>query len=347
MNINYYKTYYKAKLRDRYRKTYKPVQSLYKSVGILDPSIGTTNLGDLIIMDAVVKVLDEVFPTDQKIKFPTQLYTDFDTRSKLEMQDYVFVGGTNLLASNLDTRHQWKIHPGMKNRQELNLILLGTGWWQYQHQPNAYTSALLGSVLSKKYLHSVRDAYTAEKLKGVGISNVVNTACPTMWELNENHCSKIPVSKAKNVITTLTSYKRDIEKDSWLLNTLAAKYEDVHIWVQGLEDVDYMEELDIDKSRFKLIPPTLTHFNKALMQEDVEYVGTRLHAGIRALQLKKRCVIVAVDNRALEISRDTNLNVIARENVNSVVEFIDHDYTTRINLPLQNIQNWKAQFQIN
>ncbi len=344
MNLIYYKTYFQGKLRDRLRPVIKSSQRLYKSIGILDPSIGTANLGDLIISEAVSTEIKQIFPTYQKVKFPSQLYTDFDTRTKLEQQDVVFVGGTNLLASNLDVRHQWKVHPGLKRRNKLNMVLMGTGWWQYQSSPNNYTINLLNSILSSTYTHSVRDGYTMNKLKGIGLKNVVNTGCPTMWGLSKSHCKNIPVFKSTNVVTTLTCYKQDVEKDRRMLEILANKYARVMVWIQGLEDVEYLNSLNLKFNNIELIPPTIEHFNDTLSQPEIDYVGTRLHAGIRALQLNKRTIIIAVDNRAVEIGKDTNLNVIPRSELERVHDFIDHEYVTAINLPEETIKEWKAQF---
>ena len=51
------------------------------------------------------------------------------------------------------------------------------------------------------------------------------------------------------------------------------------------------------------------------MSENIDYVGTRLHAGIRALQHKKRTIIIGIDNRAIEKAKDFNLTVIDRKNI--------------------------------
>ena len=50
---------------------------------------------------------------------------------------------------------------------------------------------------------------------------------------------------------------------------------------------------------------------------EFDYVGTRLHAGILALNYRKRTLIIAVDNRAAEMKTDINLPVIARGDLES------------------------------
>lgn len=59
----------------------------------------------------------------------------------------------------------------------------------------------------------------------------------------------------------------------------------------------------------------------------------------------KRSLIIAVDNRAKEISKDTNLPVIGREEVKEKLEsMINNTWRMEINLPVENIRRWKAQF---
>ena len=77
-------------------------------------------------------------------------------------------------------------------------------------------------------------------LNKIGIKNVVNTACPTMWRLNEEHCSSIPKEKADRVITTLTNYNRDLDNDKILLDMLLENYKEVYIWIQAIEDYEYL-----------------------------------------------------------------------------------------------------------
>ena len=67
---------------------------------------------------------------------------------------------------------------------------------------------LLKILLSKTYLHSVRDEYTKDMLERIGIKNVINTGCPTMWSLTEEHCKQIPIKKSNSVVFTITDYNK-------------------------------------------------------------------------------------------------------------------------------------------
>jgi polysaccharide pyruvyl transferase WcaK-like protein len=343
--INYYFNYYK-----RFIKSYKSLKnqstatSKFSSVGLINPSIGSNNLGDIIIYDAVYMHLREIFPDAFLTNYPSQLHRNYDARLKMSEENYLFVGGTNLLSSNMDDRFQWKIDPMdilyLKNKA----TLMGVGWWQYQEQPNSYTKNLFDKVLSKKYFHSVRDSYSEQMLKSAGVTNVINTTCPTLWQLSPEHCSSISRLRTKDVVTTLTFYHRNVDLDRRLMDILLSNYDNVYMWVQAIEDVDYLNEICSDSSRVILVPPTLEAYNAVLEQKNIEYLGTRLHAGVRALQKGLRTLIVAVDNRAKEIANDTNLNVIERVNVELCLKFINEEYVTKINLPIENIKKWKGQF---
>jgi len=81
-------------------------------------------------------------------------------------------------------------------------------------------------------------------------------------------------------------------------------------------------------------------------ESNLDFVGTRLHAGIHALNLGHRTIIVAIDNRAKEMGKDTNLPIISREDVIDKLEgMINSEIKTEILLPKENIKRWKDQFK--
>jgi polysaccharide pyruvyl transferase WcaK-like protein len=83
-----------------------------------------------------------------------------------------------------------------------------------------------------------------------------------------------------------------------------------------------------------------------LKREDVDCVGTRLHAGIRALQRKRRAIILGVDNRAEEMGHDFDLPVVARGKVALELEAeINGYWETRICIARQAIAACKGQFK--
>lgn len=345
--LKFLKVYYKGYLKAYFKSPKFNNDKPYKDIGILNPAIGTTNLGDLIIYKSVYTNLREIYPDDLFSNFPTQLYTSFDAMSLMREKDLLFISGTNLLSSNLESKLQWKIHKGHKNFLKNKVVLFGCGWWQYQGEINSYTKDIYKSVLNKKVLHSARDQYTVDKLKNIGILNVVNTSCPTLWSITPEKCKLIPKVKGEDVVTTLTFYHKNAELDYRMLEILSQSYKKVYLWIQGLNDVNYYNEINLGFKNVELLPPTIEAYDKILLHNNIDYVGTRLHAGVRALQNNVRTLILAVDNRALEIGKDVNLNVINRKNVEDSLEFIKHEYQTKIKLPVENIESWKKSLYSN
>lgn len=314
------------------------------NIGIFEPAIGTENMGDYIIADSVKRELNDIFPRDFKIFFPSQEKLSLISYKKIYKMKYTFVGGSNLLSSNMNKRNQWKINL-IDSIFINNAILMGVGWWQYQEKPNIYTRFLFNRVFNKDYIHSVRDSFTEKQLNSIGITNVINTACPTTWTLTKEHCKDIPIKKAENVVFTLTDYMEDEETDKKLIEILIKNYKNIYFWIQGSRDNTYINKI-YKGNDIIFIPPTLEDYDKILENTtSLDYVGTRLHAGIRALQKRVRTLIIAIDNRAIEKSKDINLKILKRNEIeNKLEDIINGDIMTKIEIPTENIKIWKNQF---
>jgi len=345
----------------------------FYNITLFAPWIGTENLGDKIIQLYCNDVLSNLFPHTFMVDIPTRNRLINKNYVQLKNSDYSFVCGTNLLNSHMKRNQSWNITLDNIRKQLLlingkrnfikhpfsafetvrtmdkffdNNILFGVGWGAYQDTPDNYTKKLLKLILSSSTLHSVRDSYTENKLKQCGINNVINTGCPTMWNLTSSFCKSIDSTKSNNVITTLTNYNRNYQNDSVLLNLLLKSYKNVYIWIQAAEDYEYLKDLGYEK-KLKIIAPTLEDYSSVLEQNDIEYIGTRLHAGIFALNHKKRTLIVGVDNRSFEIAKDTNLPVIRRnQDLDKLEDLINNNRETNIVIPEANINIWKKQFGI-
>ena len=316
-----------------------------KNISVFDTSIATQNVGDEIIMDAVYHELNEVFNEAMFLKIPSHEVIGISSLSLIRHSEFGIVGGSNILSSSMNKYKQWKISLLQSFLIKNKALLLGVGWRNYQEKPNLITRKLLKNLLNREYLHSVRDSYTEKKLKEEGFQNVINTSCPTMWQLTPEHCAQIPSQKSDTVIFTLTDYSKDQVSDTFLVNALLTNYKEVYYWVQSRKDLIYLNELVTDTNRIKIIAPSLKASTDFLESNDCDYVGTRLHGGIRALQFKKRAIIVGVDNRAIEKKKDFNLNVIERKDLKNNLEgMINTEFETKINIPMENIEKWKSQF---
>ncbi|MCB7070217.1 polysaccharide pyruvyl transferase family protein [Caldibacillus sp. 210928-DFI.2.22] len=314
-----------------------------KKVVLYNPAISSLNMGDHIIFDGAYRELEGLLNDSFIVEVSTHLPVSRYLRHTKDF-DYKFVCGSNLLRGKMNRLfRQWDIN--IFNAKNIGpCVLVGTGWWQYGDEPNYYTKKLYKSVLSSDYYHSVRDSYTEMQLKNMGFENVINTGCPTMWSLTKEHCSEIPSVKSKDVVCTITDYNKDLSSDKKMIEILCNHYENVYLWLQGTKDYDYYKELSVENKKIKLIPPNLKSYD-AILEKNVDYIGTRLHAGIRALQKKKRAIIIAIDNRAIEKQKDFNLKCISREEIEKLSDLINSSFTTEINIPIDNIKRWKSQFQ--
>lgn len=221
---------------------------------------------------------------------------------------------------------------------------MGIGWWQYQKKANWYTQFILNKVLSKHFIHSVRDSHTLQMLGEIGITNVLNTGCPTLWKLSPEHCTSIPQAKADEVIITLTDYNKNTTRDQYILDTAHKNYKKVYYWIQGEGDLDYIRNLKGHET-ITLINPNLESYDNLLRTRPVDYVGTRLHAGIRALQYARRTIIIGIDNRAIEMQRDFNLPIVNQNVIKNLDAMLNGTMKTDIQLPSSNIAQWKNQFK--
>jgi polysaccharide pyruvyl transferase WcaK-like protein len=314
-------------------------------LALLDTTVCTDNLGDYIIMNSVRRELTQMFPLHHKLTLPTHEKMGNVSYNIIHRAQYAFIGGTNLLSSNMNQYNQWKVNL-LDTLHVRDILLMGVGWWQYQKKPNFYTRYLFSKLLHPTLLHSVRDEYTHAKLNEMGFSNVITTGCPTMWQLTPDHCAAIPHEKSDTVVFTLTDYNMDSVLDQYLIDILLRHYKTLYFWVQGCGDYAYFRSLK-NTDTIHVIEADLDAYDRLLDQEkSLDYVGTRLHAGIRALQKKHRSLIIAIDNRSIEISKNTQLPILARKDIPTQLDhLITTDWETSLTLPLENIQRWKRQFR--
>ena len=314
-----------------------------KKIVLYNPAISSLNMGDHIIFDSVYRQLEELLNGAFLVEISTHLPVSRYLRHTKDF-DYKFVCGSNLLRGKMNSLfRQWDINI-FTAKNVGPCVLVGVGWWQYGDDPNFYTKKLYKRVLSPDLYHSVRDSYTEMQLKKMGFDNVINTACPTMWSLTKEHCLEIPKFKSKDVVCTITDYNRDYSRDKKMLDILCDNYQNVYLWLQGVWDYKYFKDLNYKKNdKIKLVPPNLKSYD-SILEKNVDYVGTRLHAGIRALQKKKRTIIIAIDNRAIEKQKDFNLKCISRNDIENLPELINSSFSTEIRIPIDKIKKWKSQF---
>ena len=320
------------------------------NVLLLDTSVASLNKGDDIIMECVRKELGFILDGNFEVNLPThvsafhwyQIYRGLARINYYSNCKYKFVGGTNLLVKNMATYYpQWNINLfNSKAIRECILVGVGAGVGEGS---NWYTKKLYNTVLNHEYCHSTRDARTKLYLESMGLK-AINTGCVTMWMLTPEFCKTIPTKKASRVVFTLTASKIKDERDQYIIDLLQEEYSEVYYWVQGIEDYDYLRRFE-NVDNIKIVPPTKDAYHELLCMDDLDYVGTRLHAGVYAMRHRKRAIIIVIDERAREINKSNNLNCLEKDNIKELQMMINNTFETKIIMPFDRIEQWKQQFK--
>lgn len=307
---------------------------------LFDTSLDSENLGDYIINDYCNQILKEikVEPFAHVATHRKQTEEELKNMSKPSLK---LVTGTNILSSKIYS--QW-IRPSKLKLQE-NVLLMGVGWTDYNTSVSYLSHKYYKKILNSKMKHCVRDKMTKSVLNSIGINNVLYTGCPTMWNLTPDFCQNIPMNKADNVVCTITDYSKDLNNDFLMLDILLENYSKVYFWPQGKYDLEYIGNYK-QKDKLIILDESLESYDNLLKSGiSLDYIGTRLHAGIRALNNKIRTLVISIDNRAREISNDTGLHTLERNEIaNKLKDQIKNSYITEINLPFNTIKEWKNQF---
>jgi hypothetical protein len=312
------------------------------SVAVLDPAIATRNAGDEIISDSARREIRSVLPNHFLTTIPTHERLASRSYRLVQQSQYSILAGSNILTSDLFRDRGWRY--AMRDTFFVNdIISLATGWRSYKEDRSPVGTFMLKKALSRTAVHSVRDEYTKKRLAAIGVGNVVNTGCVTMWRLDLEHLKSLPRRRAGKVVTTL-NIGHPCAEDIAISELLLRTYDKVYVWPQGIDDLPYVAGIFGDRAT--ILGPTLAAYDELLAGEpDLDFVGNRLHGGIRAMQHGHRALIMSVDNRATEITRDTRLPVIARtEPIDVIRRRIEEPEAIDIQLPNEAIARWRGQF---
>lgn len=274
-------------------------------------------------------------------RFPTHIRPSLSQIRRMRAADLLVAGGSNMLNSHMERNRQWLVTPDLAVAMAGKVVLCGVGWWQYQSAPCAYSRMLLKRLLSREAVHSVRDSYTQRMIESLGF-RAVNTGCPTMWSLAT---VEGPFSRHSTVITTITDYNRDPERDRRMLQLLRGAYSKVLLVGMAREDLEYFDQ-DLRVSGVDVAGWGVDTLNRALDSE-VDYFGTRLHAGVRAMQKSRTAGVLAIDNRATEIASDTGLCVLTKSelaNDDCIDKLMDRAALMRLRIDTDSIAAWKTSF---
>lgn len=325
----------------RLKNTMDESESNNNEIIILNTAIGSDNLGDEIIMHYYSKAIEGIIDPSKLYNIATHRKPSDTDVEKLLNCKYAVIIGTNILSPQMELYSGWKFDNRLIKMR--NVILVGVGWWGYK-KPSIYSKYVYRNILSKRVLHSVRDKQTYHALQSIGINNVVNTNCLTMVGLDKI-CDKIPCKKSENVLFTVTGNLNRIENDRKMIQILRQNYKKMFFFPQGITDLEYLKKITTIEN-ITIIDESFKAYTDFLENSDnVDYVGTRLHGGIHAMQNGKRAIIIAVDNRAIEIANDTGLPVILESEVDEKLgQMINTEWKTKVKLNTKEIERWRNSF---
>ena len=185
---------------------------------------------------------------------------------------------------------------------------------------------------------------TKQYVESLGLK-ALNTGCVTMWMLTPDFCRTIPTHKANRVVFTFTASKVIDLRDQRLIDVLIKNYEKIYFWPQGDMDYEYLHQFKHIEN-INILQATKQAYHELLTEDDIEYVGTRLHAGVYAMRHAKRSIILAIDERAREINKSNRLNCLEKKDIALLDEYINSEFETKVCMPLDTIAEWKNQFKI-
>lgn len=317
-------------------------------IALIDPGRynadqNSPNIGDLVISRASHREIRGVFGDSSTIhQIPSHSVLSSSSYAAMEESDYIIVGGSNLLWFRFFPRASWPLRLRDLFRLK-NVISLGVGWGSYDISAGRYSRFSAQQVFDKDRFLSARDSYTAQIMKSkLGLENAINTGCHTTWQLSQNEAD-YKQNIASTCVFSLTDYAKSPEKDKKFIDILKRIYgKNLIFWPQGAGDLEYISTLDYTgECLAENLDALIDVFSSS---EKPDYVGTRLHAGILAMEFGVRSVIIAIDNRAIEIGGDINLNWVLRDNVDDLEDMLVGEIRTQLTLNNHEIELWRDQF---
>lgn len=322
------------------------------NVVVFNTAIGTSNNGDYIIYNSAIDALRPLLDNSFVMEFGSHLknlglihYMTNSFKCRFANNcDYKFVLGTNLLSPTILKHYpQWPIMP-LERRLYRDCIMMGVGLTKDAKQPSLITKSIYSQIMRRDIIHSVREDNAKAVLEKIPGVKAINTGCPSLWPLDSEKCQRIPKGKAKNAIISVSGYgnQTNLVADQRLVEIVEKNYDKVYIWGQTTEDIAYFNRLRHTKDAQAVY--SLRQFGDICTNGNVDYIGTRLHGAVFAMQHDVRAINIIIDHRAREFNRINNINAVFRENIDELEDYINHDIVTNIRLNEEGIRNWLGQF---
>lgn len=310
------------------------------------PSIGSLNLGDYIIEEAIRDQIHKLFPDRRLFYSSMHQPRSYSSKKAEELSKIRFLCGTNALGVYPLKRPHFHHRIDDFWSAFRKYTLFGVGWRSESQGSILIEKILYNNFLCSESYHSVRDSQAEKRLNDIGIKKVINTCCPTTWDISIESIEKIPKKKKNSVVLTLTDYSKS-KSDLDLLKLAIKNYKKVYFWPQGAYDKEYFLSLlpdikNLTKNiEITILPETLLSYKTLLSEGGVDYLGTRLHAAILALKFSTRIMLISVDNRAKSLCSDIGLIYFSRGDIDKLNDFLNSNDPISFTLPYQAIQDWK------
>ncbi len=326
-----------------------------KNVCLFDTAIGSMNMGDEIIFESAKRGLEPVIGHSSVYRLGTHvacfsplqmLRGGGKIRFFRDETDLKFICGTSLIVPTFRNIQKQFMLTGYLRSIYKDSVLVGAGKSSSYECLKSDAARMYKYILSDKYIHSVRDDAAKEIIEGLGLK-AVNTGCPTLWGMTAEACENIPKEKAPAVIFSVSGQQKyhAPAEDKHMIDCLLRNYDKVYAWVQTTMDEPYLRTL-IDPEREGItVVRSLDFYAKLLDKKDIDYVGTRLHGGIFALQHGRRSLIVAIDHRAIGIYESNNIPIIRRSDIYELDNIINSDIITDIRTDRKAIDMFLGQFK--
>lgn len=322
-----------------------------KRIVLFDTSQGSLNAGDYIIKECLEAEMAFLLKNECIARYSTHLpisrfYQTFHKNiiwKTCNSADFKFLCGTNLFKNSLlRISPDWNIN-FTSCEYYRNCIAIGCGMDMNSRRSDIYTKTIYKKILSKDYIHSVRDERTKKYFESLGVK-AINTGCPTLWGLTPKVCESIPNNKSDTVVFTLTDYARNRVHDKKIIDILKRNYDRLLFWVQGFDDYEYLKSI-VEINGIEIIPHEIDAYRTILEYGNIDYVGTRLHAGIYAMRHGIRSIIISVDNRSKDMNETYTIPIVERDLVDQELEKkINSSFATFVQIHMDEIEQWKGQF---
>jgi hypothetical protein len=183
-----------------------------RALAFINPSLSTTNVGDLFIEDSVKRILVYDFQRSIDVD-PRRPLKPIDIE-RINATDAAVIVGTNLWYRRMPKPGRWQLTLADLKRVRVPIIPLGVGTTRHAGEDNGFEPETLAQI---RWIHeqcavaSARDERTAEALREAGIRNVSMTGCPTLYRsLSPVWTLRTPGRPGRVVVTVRKGQKKNV-----------------------------------------------------------------------------------------------------------------------------------------